>query len=284
MAEGNASGMTSAFGETARDLLDPADVRFHQSIQTMRRFIFPVVTALAMVCAFSGVWLGGLRNEVRIARTLERLPRLNDTPFYRCADSFYWVSYAREMIDTGSWRVRSTQMDNAPYGRPNDGWASLNAWYLVALGKFWSIATGTPLREALQSAAVWSGPILYFLALIAIIALGALTRNFPAAAAAVLILGTAPRVYDDFAYAVPGHHGWHDLACFATLVLLAAAVRKVDSRLWFVAAGLAGGIAIWIGATQQAFGLAAAGLGALAGMIACRFASQERRRFSTIGR
>lgn len=246
----------------------------------MRRFLFPVIAALALACAFSGIWLGGLRNEVDIARTFERLPRLDETPFFRCADSFYWVSYAREMIDTGKLRVRFTHMDNAPYGRPNDGWASLNAWYLVALGKVWSVASGLPLRKALLPAALWSGPILYFLALVTILALGWRARNFPSAAAAALILGTAPRVYDDFAYAVPGHHGWHDLACFATLGILAAAIRKADARRWFAAAGFAGAVAIWIGATQQAFGLAAAGLGALAAMMVCRFGPPARSPIS----
>ena len=114
----------------------------------MRRFVFPVIATLALVCAFSGIWLGGLRNEVDIARTFERLPRLDETPFFRCADSFYWVSYAREMIDTGKLRVRFTRMDNAPYGRPNDGWASLNAWYLVALGKVAIVLSFVQLRWA----------------------------------------------------------------------------------------------------------------------------------------
>lgn len=241
----------------------------------MRRFLFPLIAALGVVCAFSGIWFDGLRNEVQIGRALDRLPRLSETPFFRCADSFYWVSYAREMIETGKWRVRSTEMDNAPYGRPNYGWASLNAWYLVALGKAWSIVTGSPLRSALLSSAMWSGPILYLFALAGILASGSVIRNFPAAAVAVFVLGTAPRVYADFAYAVPGHHGWHDLFCFATLVFLAAGIRKTNSHPWFVGAGVAGAGAIWIGATQQAFGLAAAGLGALAAMLTFRFAARK---------
>lgn len=236
----------------------------------MRRSVFFFVAALALISACSGIWFGGLRDELEIAKAFERFPRLDDTPFFRCADSFYWASYAREMTETGNLRVRSTPIDNAPYGRPNWGWASLNAWYLVALGKAWSVAAGIPLRQALLTAAMWSGPILYFLALAAILALGCWARNFPAAVAAALILGTAPRVFDDFAFAVPGHHGWHDLACFATLVLLAAAIRKGNARLWFAAAGLAGAVALWIGATQQGFGLGAAGLGALVAMIVSR--------------
>ncbi len=43
------------------------------------------------------------------------------------------------MIETGTLRVRSTTMDNAPDGRRYWGWSSLNAWYLVALAKGWSL-------------------------------------------------------------------------------------------------------------------------------------------------
>ena len=243
----------------------------------MRRLVFPVLAVIALACAASGVWLGGLRKEDAIARTLQQLPRLSDTPFFRCADSFYWASYARDMVDTGTWRVRYTHLDNAPYGRPNYGWASLNAWYLVVLGKIWSVGTGIPWRNALLPAALWSAPILYLLALVTILLAGYLSGNFPAAAAAAFFLATAPRVYDDFAYAVPGHHGWHDLACFGTLVCLASAMRANNDRRWFFAAGLGGAIAVWIGATQQGFGLAAAGLGVVAGLILSRFLPHRHR-------
>ena len=244
----------------------------------MRRFIFPVIALLGLACAGSGIYFGAVRDEVRIGQALEKFPRPNDTPFFRCADSYYWTSYAREMIETGKLRVRSTAMDNAPDGRRNWGWASLNAWYLVALAKVWSLFAGTSLPEALLPAALWSNPILYALMLAAILIFGLTTNRLPAAAGAIFLFGVSPRVYDDFSYAVPGHHGWHDLACFAALVSLAIAIRKRNSRRWFVAAGLAAAFALWIGATQQAFGLAAAGLGALAGM----FVRRENRVEATV--
>lgn len=235
------------------------------------RLTFPLIALLGLFCAGAGIWFGGFRSEADIARILSPGHQPKQTPFFRSPDSFYWVSYAREMLDTGKLRVRFTHMDNAPYGRPNLAWASLNEWYLVAFGKVWSLATGMPLRDALLPASMWASPVLYLFALAVLLGTGWYLGNFPAAAAAVLILGTAPRVYDDFAYAVPGHHGWHDLACFSTLLCLAAAIRKTNSRIWFAAAGLAGSIAMWIGATQQAFGLAAAGVGALMGMFLIRF-------------
>jgi hypothetical protein len=141
----------------------------------VRRFVFPLIALLGLLCAGTGLWFGGLRNETDIAKILSQLPRSNDAPFFRCADSFYWVSYAREMIDTGEMRVRFTQLDNAPYGRPNLGWASLNAWYLVILAKIWSLTSGLPLRPALLSAALWASPILYLPAL----ANGAVCAGWP---------------------------------------------------------------------------------------------------------
>src|SRR5262249_4646736 len=123
------------------------------------------------------------------------------------------------------------------------------------------------MSAALSPAALWAGPILYFAALLILLALGHWKGQLAPALAAAIVLGTSPRVYDDFAYAVPGHHGWHDLACFATLILLAAAIGNGRSSRLFIAAGVAGAIALWIGVTQQAFGFAAAGAGAIAGMI-----------------
>jgi len=228
-----------------------------------------LIGGVGIFCAVAGLWFSGARSEFSIAQILTQSHHATSTPFFRCADSFYWVAYAREMIDTGKLRVRVSNLDNAPYGRPNIGWASLNAWYLVAFAKAWSIATGTVVRQALPPAAMWANPLLYIGVLTTLLAIGLYVKNVPAAAAAVLVLGTSPRVYDDFGYAVPGHHGWHDLACFGALICLAAGMRKRNSRRWFVAAGLSAAIAIWIGATQQAFGLAAAGIGALAGLLVC---------------
>jgi hypothetical protein len=243
---------------------------------------FFLVALLGLFCALAGLWFGGYRNEAEIAKILSDAHRPKEMPFFRSPDSFYWVSYAREMFDTGKVRVRFTYMDNAPYGRPNLAWASLNAWYLVVVGKVWSVAAGTPPHDALPAASTWASPILYLSALVVLLGIGWFTGNFPAAAAAVLVLGTAPRVYDDFAYAVPGHHGWHDLACFSTLLGLAAAIRKSRSRIWFVVPGLTGAIAIWIGATQQVFGFAAAGIGALMGMLLIRFRDRKNAVSATV--
>ncbi|HEY1769478.1 MAG TPA: hypothetical protein VGG02_04390 [Chthoniobacterales bacterium] len=235
-----------------------------------RIFVFVLIAAAGFTAAGAGIWCDGLRDERAVARTLAPLPRPNDTPFFRCADSFYWVSYAEDMITRGTFRARFTAMDNAPYGRANSGWASLNCWYLIALAKTWALATGASIQHALLPAALWSNPILYAVALAGILIFGLKNGNFPAAAAAIFVFGGTPRVHDDFAYALPGHHGWHDLACFALLVSLAAGIRKKNARRWFAAAGVAGAVAIWIGATQQAFGIAAAGIGALLGLIVRR--------------
>jgi hypothetical protein len=225
--------------------------------------LFVLFGPVGMICAVTGIWLCGGAREHDINSTLKETRHATSTPFYQSPDSFYWLSYAREMIETGTARVRFTHMDNAPFGRPNTGWASLNAWYLVALANGWALATNASVNDALPAASLWSGPILYLAALSTLLVFGWRNGNWPAASIAVLVFGTAPRLYADFAYAVPGHHGWHDLACFAFLVCLARALRRTgnESTVWFVAAGLAAALAMWIGLTQQAFGIAAAGLG-----------------------
>jgi hypothetical protein len=145
----------------------------------MSRSLALLLALVALTCAFSGIWFGGLRNERAIHQALAGFPRPNDTPFFRCADSFYWVSYAREMMEQGTVRLRFTKMDNAPYGRPNYGWAALNAWYLIALAWLWSMMTGLTTSAALSPAALWAGPILYFAALLILLALG-YSGNFTA--------------------------------------------------------------------------------------------------------
>jgi hypothetical protein len=125
-------------------------------LRAAMRSTFLLVALLGLSCVLAGIWFGGFRNEAAIAKILSAAHQPNQTPFFRSPDSFYWVSYAREMLDTGRLRIRFTHMDNAPYGRPNLGWASLNAWYLVALGKIWSLAIDTPVRDALLSASMWA--------------------------------------------------------------------------------------------------------------------------------
>ena len=243
-------------------------LHYPDSISKSNR-LFLALAAIGIVCAVTGIWLCGGAREHDIAAAMKHMRFATSTPFYQCPDSFYWISYAREMIENSTARVRFTHLDNAPYGRPNTGWASLNAWYLVGLAELWSLITNTNLLDALPAAALWAGPILYLAALAGLLLLGWRTRHVPAAAVAVLLLGTAPRLYADFAYAVPGHHGWHDLACFAFAACLARAVRRNGdgSRAWFVAAGIATAVAMWIGITQQAFGIAAAGGGAVLAML-----------------
>ncbi|MGH8099772.1 MAG: hypothetical protein ACREIW_00645, partial [Chthoniobacterales bacterium] len=164
----------------------------HQRLVLPRRSAISslLIGGVGIFCAIAGLWFGGARSEFEIAQILTQSHHTTSTPFFRCADSFYWVAYAREMIDTGKLRVRVSNLDNAPYGRPNIGWASLNAWYLVALAKAWSIATGTAVRQALPPAAMWANPLLYIGVLTTLLGIGLYVKNIPAAAAAVLVLGT----------------------------------------------------------------------------------------------
>lgn len=231
------------------------------------------IALLGILCALTGLWLDGARTQLALHSVLSKLHYSDTLPAFRNPDSIYWIAYTREMIAKGHWRIRFTHLDNAPYGRTNLGWAALTAWHLVAVAKVWALFTGLPLKEALLPASEWANPILFMGALLAILVVGWRTGDLPAASLAVLVFSSVPRVYFDFGFAAPDHHGWHDLMLFGTLVCLASAIRKPNQRLLFRIAGVFAGMALWVGATQQAVLITSASLGAVLALILCRLRS-----------
>jgi hypothetical protein len=229
-----------------------------------------LIALLALLLAGSGIWLEGARDQLATHAVLRDLHRDQIPPIFRGPDSLYWVSYTQQMIETGQWRTRFTHMDNAPYGRPNIGWASLTSWHIIAVAKVWSAVTGMPLRDALLPAAEWANPILYLTSLFCILLVGWYIGAFPAAAIAALVFSCAPRVYFDFGFAAPDHHGWHDLTTFGVILCLASASKRTDSPRLFAVAGVLAGMALWVGATEQLVMIAAACFGATIALPLCR--------------
>ncbi len=234
---------------------------------------FFLVALLGLLCAGAGLWFDAGREEAGIREALAGLHRDAQPPAYRGCDAIYWLAYARDMADSGSPRNRFTRMDNAPDGRPNIGWAALTTWHVLAVSEAWSLGTGLSLRDSIAPSGRWANPALYFVWLAALLIAGWRTGNLPAAAMAILMFATGPRVYKDFGFAAPDHHGWHELTSFGAMAFLAAAVRGEDRRLWFAWAGFAVGMALWIGATEQSVILVAGCMGALAAMILWRMES-----------
>lgn len=199
-------------------------------------------------------------------------------------DCYYWIRYAQTMVREGTLRVRHTELDNVPAGRAVH-WSAPFSWWLIACGSVESLVTGQPLLAAIESAALWSNPALFWL----LLALGGafLLRPLGVArtGALVLLLAALPGIEWAFAYGRPGHHGLHALAAAGGIlcVVLGGAgwtrtgptapawLPTADvARRWFTAGGVFGALGLWFGATQQIVVFGSIGLAAIAATLCVR--------------
>ncbi|CAM3109432.1 hypothetical protein RAHE111665_15415 [Rariglobus hedericola] len=105
-------------------------------------------------------------HAVAVERYLDRVTatRFTDevleTPLKRvpqaiAPDGQVWVRHALGLAETGAWRLRTTEIDNAPDGRSiywNSGWAL----WLEACGRVRKAFTGEPLATAIEEASLWA--------------------------------------------------------------------------------------------------------------------------------
>jgi hypothetical protein len=132
--------------------------------------------AYTSVCALGGaliLWLAWLNQSA--ADTVDRSIRPlgfsgyqhPPGPVYVENDSYYWLLMAERMRDDGVARIRWTQADNAPQGRPVY-WSQGIAWLINGL------AVLPPFRDngaPLAAASFWVNPLLQFLVLGGLVAL-----------------------------------------------------------------------------------------------------------------
>jgi len=183
----------------------------------------------------------------------------HDNPTYQ------WIEETQLMLARGDWRVRRVDYENAPYGRDVYS-AAPYRWWLVLVASADSAVSGRPLALCVERAALLADPLLHaaFIAAATMLVawrLGSLSATlFCMGLAALFPLAGAfiPGVANDFGLG---------LVCALSSVLLLVAGRQ-EIR-WFLAAGVAGGCGLWVGATGQApiiAGIAAGGI--LAAVIA----------------
>ncbi|MDP1581443.1 MAG: hypothetical protein Q8M02_14310 [Candidatus Didemnitutus sp.] len=199
-------------------------------------------------------------------------------------DCYYWIRYAQEMVRTGSLRLRHTDLDNVPAGRAVH-WSAPFSWWLIACGSVESLVTGQPLHNAIESAALWSNPALFWLLLAMGAALLARPLGVARTGALVLLFAALPGIEWAFAYGRPGHHGLHALAAaggILCVVLGGAGWTRTGptapawlptaevARRWFTAGGIFGALGLWFGATQQIVVFGSVGLAAIVATLLAR--------------
>lgn len=180
--------------------------------------------------------------------------------------AFQAIAQTQRMLARSEWRIRHTDADNAPTGRPVYA-PSPYRWWLGAVAWVDSRVTGRPLGQSVERATILSGPILHCVLLVAatIFALrffGTLAAGLLAAALALVF-----PLAGNFLSPLAGDRELAQvLAVWAVLPLVAAVVAPRGAgcaRRLFAAGGVAGGLLLWLEVSFAAPLLAGCAVGGL---------------------
>lgn len=238
--------------------------------------------------AFAGRWSSVIHSYESYflpANKTEEAAASNRGRIFLDNDSCYWIGYAQEMARTGAWRIRHTEFDNTPQGRPVH-WSQSISWLLLLAGSVRHLATGEALPFAIEQAAHWIGPLQAFLLIVGTGYLLFVRLGLVPAAIWMLNLMTIIPVQWSFHPMRPDHHGLHLALVLSGLICLVLGglgwtrsasgpraapglftpLRLPDqqqARRYFIAAGILGGLGVWTGASVQLFGVGLFAAGAL---------------------
>ncbi|HXQ80600.1 MAG TPA: hypothetical protein VN775_04755 [Opitutaceae bacterium] len=186
-------------------------------------------------------------------------------------ESYEWLDQTRQMFARGEWRVRHVDYENAPFGREEYA-ASAYRWWLGLLAWADRAASSRPLAMSVERAALFADPLLHMLLLAGTTILVAWQFGvFPAALVSIGLVALFPFAAE-YLPGAPSDHGLAQaLAIWSVLPLLAGikalhsggARGRVHAHRWFLLAGVAGGVGLWISVAHQVPLLLGIGLGAL---------------------
>jgi hypothetical protein len=267
-----------------------------------RFYAFALATLAVVACLFISAnrWDNTLRDYQSYFTEIQQDDVKDAEPAPRIFldnDAYYWISYAREMAASGTWRIRHTELDNPPLGRPVH-WSQSVTWLLLAAGSLRRLFTGENLYSAIESAAVLIGPLQLIFLLIGTGFLIFRRLGLVPSLLWMFNLLAIPSVQWTFHPMRPDHHGLHLGFVVASLLCLIlgglgwthqgprvpssfAMFRplvvpgKREARGCFIASGFLGGLGIWTGATVQLFGVGLMAIGAMLLIVfmpAARFA------------
>ena len=185
--------------------------------------------------------------------------------------SYAWLSQTRQMLAQKEWRVRRVDYENAPFGHQVFA-ASPYRWWLGFIAWIDRMRAPKSSDQSVERAALFADPVLHFL-LLGLTTIFVAWR-FGALPAALFSIGLAtlfPFV-GDFSPGAPEERGLaHALTIWSVLPLVfgvrvlhsAAAGAMKKAQHWFFAAGVIGGLGLWIGVASQVPVLVGIAVGAL---------------------
>ena len=200
-------------------------------------------------------------------------------------DDLVWVMHAQAAEREKTLRLRWTEFDNAPGGRAVH-WSSLYLNWIRILARFDSAVTGASLPLAIERAASYGNAVLVTVTLLGLAGVAAWVFGYGAGTALALApLGLLP-FRDVFRWGVGDHHGAAIVFGVVMVTLLLAALSKAGAgvgrgmRGLSVAAGICGGLALWVNAVSVVPVLA----GVFAGGLAWRLLGRHFEGAATVWR
>lgn len=196
-------------------------------------------------------------------------------------DSRWWVIHTETLIQQGAWRVRETELDNAPIGREVH-WNSAIPLVLAALAGVHA-EPGEPKWNAVARASFSFAPLTLVATLVVFCVMGVRAYGWGPTVLFAAAFCLCPLVYSEFRPGQVDHHGLvAALATASVLSLLAGGAGNVlragllsipgcpsigsleVARRRFIAAGIFGGAALWVSAASYIPVLVGIGIGAFA--------------------
>lgn len=194
-------------------------------------------------------------------------------------DVYTWLTYAKQMVATGEWRINFTHGDNPPQGRETH-WNSLLTWLLVAGGWLRALFTGESMAAALENAAFWVNAFLFFVACsLYYVVMRRLTGPLLTWVGLFLMATMAPIAWT-FHPGRPDHQTLYYIAALGTIGgLLRGGLgwvwapgsadakwrlpKSQEAGRWFFVSAIFGAAGLWFGASVQITVLGFAGLSVL---------------------
>jgi hypothetical protein len=181
--------------------------------------------------------------------------------------SYHWLAQTERMLNRGEARVRHIDYENAPFGRTVLT-PSPYRWWLGFLAWCEHLATGAPSSTLVEKAALLANPLLWGIVLLGSAILAA--RRFGALSASFVSVGLVSLFPFITCYwpGSPDDRGLAQSFAMASVLLLcggAAAARGHEGtrKWWFILAGVAGGLGLWVEVSVQLpvlWGIAGGGL------------------------